>query len=228
MSLTFPRAMPLVGVGLQIFEPTQVGYETATAGGDTFGVVAGYPRWRAQWTLASTLTDVQSDQWRAFLASLKNGARSFFGYDVQRPFPRLYAKGFAGLVRAGGGAFDGSLTSWSQSIAADGQALVTLGGLPAGFLLSVGDYADLRWTTSGIQRRALVRSLEDAVADGSGIIAGVSVEPPIPAFVPGTAVAHLDNPSCVMRLDSSQTQVTEMDRRGRAGARIAALQDHHK
>jgi hypothetical protein len=228
MTIVFPRPMPSTGVGSQVFEPQQVAYETAEAGGDSYGIGAGFPRWQAQWSLASGISPRQSDDWRAFLASLKGSMRTFLGRDFERPFPRLYGQGFGGMSRAAGGAFDGSLTTWSQAMTGDGQALLSLTGLPAGFVLSQGDYADFRWLTGGVERRTLVRALVDATADGSGAISAVSVEPPVPTLTPGTAVAHLDNPACVMRLTSSQTQVSDMDRRRVAGATIVALQDLHK
>lgn len=224
MTITFPRAMPAAGAARQTFEPSRVDYETGTAGGRTYGVTAGFPRWRAEWTLGAGMGTLQSDEWRAFIASLKGASREFFGRDVERPYPRLYPNGFAGLSRAAGGSFDGTATSWSQTIAADAQCLLTLNGLPAGFQMSMGDYVDFRWTTSSQPRRALVRSLENATANGSGVLAGLSVEPAIPSVVPGGATANLANPECVMKLVAGQTQITEMDRRRVAGARVVALQ----
>lgn len=230
MTITFPRAMPLVGPGQQSMEPVQVGYQTPETGGALYGITAGNKRWRGEWTLAQAMQDIQSDEWRAWIDSLNGPTRRFYGQDYERPFPRLYKLGFGGLTRAGGGAFDGSLTSWSQTITtptdpSEAQALLTLNGLPAGFQLSVGDYCDFRWTTSGVARRSLVRSLENATANGSGVIANVSVSPPIPTVTPGGAVAHLDNPACVMRLKSDECSVTPMDRRRVVGAKIVAIQD---
>jgi hypothetical protein len=172
------------------------------------------------------MTALQSDAWRAFLASLNGANRTFLGHDYERPWPRLYPSGFSGLSRAGGGAFDGSLTAWSQTISADGQALARLEGLPAGFQLSMGDYVDFRWTTLTVARRHLVRALEDATADGAGVIAAVTVDPAIHSrVVPADAVAHLDQPCCVMRVISSQTSVAAMDALRVAGAHIVAVQD---
>lgn len=224
MSLTFPRSMPALGPARQVFEPQRVDYETATSGGRSYGVAAGLPRWRAEWTLANALTDVQSDEWRAFVASLKGAGREFYGRDVERPYPRAYRTGFGGLTRAGGGTFDGTATSWSQTIASDGQCLLTLNGLPASFQISMGDYVAFRWTTSSQPRRALVRALEAGTANGSGVLASLSVEPAIPSVVPGGAVAFLDNPECVMRLVTGETELSAMDRRRAVGGKIVALQ----
>jgi hypothetical protein len=226
MSIVFPRPMPATGAGQQLFEPKGVDFETAETGGAAFGISAGLPRWTAQWTLANGLGRADSDEWEAFIASLKGSQRSFLGKDYRRPFPKLYLDGFGGLSRAGGGAFDGSLTSWSQTIATDGQALLTLNGLPAGFTLSLGDYLDFRWTTLATPRRALVRMLEPATSNGAGVISGISVEPAVPVLVvPPAAVAHLDDPACVMRL-LPDTRISPVGRRQViAGSLIVARQD---
>lgn len=225
MALTFPRAMPSAGPAQQVFEPQRPNFETAEAGGALFGIAAGVKRWRGEWTLGRALSGTLSDEWRAFIGSLDGAARAFLGREFGRTFPRLYPNGFTGLTRAGGGAFDGSLTSWSQTITADSQALMTLNGLPAGFQVSIGDLIDFRWTTLSTARRHLVRAQEAATANGSGVIANLTVDPPIHVLVvPVDAVAHLDDPACVMRL-TSETEITAMDRRKVAGARIVAMQD---
>lgn len=225
MTISYPRDMPAAFAGQQHFEPEGVDFETAETGGASYGVSAGLPRWAGEWTLANGLSRAQSDECRAFVASLKGAQRSFLGRDHERPYPKLYRDGFTGMSRAGGGAFDGSLTSWSQTIGSDGQALVTMNGLPAGLQLSIGDYMDLRWETLTVPRRHLVRMLEAATADGSGVIAGVSVEPPIHVLVvPEDAVAHLDEPACVMRLLPA-TKIGAMSRRGAVGGTIVARQD---
>ncbi len=224
MTITFPRAMPVSGPGDQVFEPARVDFETLEAGGRVNSVAAGLPRWRAEWTLAGVLTQAQSDAWRAFLASLDGSQRTFLGFEYGRELPRGYPQGFAGLARAGGGGFDGTATSWSQAISGDGQATVTLNGLPAGFALGDGDYVDFRWTTGGVARRSLARSLVAVTASGGGV-AAFPVTPAVPALTPGDAVASLDHPACVMRLVTDQTKVTPMSRRRVIGASIVAVQD---
>lgn len=226
MALVFPLAMPSVGVGQQVFEPLDVNDISVTAGGGAYGVAVGLTRWKATWTLAQALSQAQSDAWRAVLAALDGPNRQFLGLEVGRSLPLNYPNGFTGLSRAGGGSFDGSFTGWSQSIASDGQALATFNGAPAGFAMKAGDYVDFRWTTSTLPRRHMVRLLEDATANGSGIISAVSVYMPIhPTVVPGSAVAHVDNAACIMRLDPANTSVTPMDRRRVAGATIVGIQD---
>ncbi|MDP3853149.1 hypothetical protein [Phenylobacterium sp.] len=224
MALTFPLAMPANWVGQQVFEPSRLDYASPETGGRFGGVTAGPPRWAAEWSVANAITDVTSDQVRAFVAALRGAQKRFYGKDVSRPYPRLYMGGFTGLLRAGGGSFDGSATTWSQSTGAGGQALLTLTNLPAALQLSIGDYVGHRWTTGSLARRGLTRLLESATTDGSGNVT-VAIEPAIPGLTPSDAVAYLDNPVCIMGLVPGETRLTDMDRRRRVGGRIVAVQE---
>lgn len=223
--ISFPRDMPATGVARQVFEPQRVDYGSPENGGRNGAMAAGFPLWLAEWTLGQGMGPALSDEWRGWLASLRGAGRQFYGRDVGRPYPKAYLTGFGGMTRAGGGAFDGSTLTWSQTIGSDGQALLDLTGLPAALQLGVGDYVGFRWETEGQPRRALVRALEAQAATGGGAINDLSVEPPATAVVPPTAVAYLNNPVCLMRLVTSGTKVTPMDRRRVAGATITALQD---
>jgi hypothetical protein len=54
----------------------------------------------------------------------------------------------------------------------------------------------------------------------------VTCEPPIPSAVPNTAVAHLDNPKCVMALVTDQSKLNGIDRSlGIRGGQIVGIQD---
>jgi len=219
-ALTFPRTMPAAGPAQQIFEPFQVNLRTAETGGALYSVNFGVKRWKAEWTLGKGMSADLSDEWRAFLASLSEAGRSFLGYDYARPSgSKLYPAGFAAL------SWDGDCDSWSTAISGDGLPMLSLAGLPAGLPISQGDYCGFRWETLGVERRHMVRFLEPATANGSGVISDIAIVPGvIGGLVPEDATAHLYEPRCVMRL-MQDTQVTAMDRRRVAGARIVALQD---
>lgn len=219
MAITFPLAMPNAGVGRQKFEIQRNDFVSPESSGRIGGVTAGSPLWTATWTLG-TVSEGRSDEWRAFVSLLRGSQRQFFGRDFARPRPRAYGP-LVGMTRATGGAFDGSVAIWA--IEGTGTAL-TLTGLPAGFLLSWGDYVSFRWTTGGLQRRALVRAMENRQADAYGSVS-VTVEPSVPNVVPSTAVAWLDQPDCLMRLITGQTDLGEIDRRRIAPAKISAIQD---
>ena len=95
-------------------------------------------------------------------------------------------------------------------------------------MLAPIDYVGFKWDADGsaagtYDRRALVRVLESAIAAADGS-ATVTIEPALPDWVPGSAVAHLDRPACLMKL-TSETQVADVDRRQRIkGTKIAGQQ----
>lgn len=224
MAITFPRAMPAASPGKETFELKRADFLSPEAGGRLGAMSNGTPLWYARWTLGNG-GQLASSEWRAFVDSLQGPKRLFIGKDFGRPFPLAYQDSeFQGLVRAGGGAFDGAASTWSRSEAADGQVQLQLTGLPTGFAFSFGDYVGFRWTTGGQARRAMVRLYDAAVANGSGV-AVLSIEPDVPEAVPVNAVAHLDEPGCLMRLIPSETQLGEKDRRLVVSGVVAGLQD---
>ena len=221
MALTFPRPMPLIGPSSQYFEIERVDAMSPTADGRIEGVTLGAPRWHGRWTLSDRLMRAQSDEWGAFFGSLRGQQRAFLAQDYDHLYPLSAPQGFGGLVRAGGGAFDGSATSWSVNADRD---VPTLSGLPAGFVLSLMDLVMWRWATGGVQRRSLHRIIEGGVTNGSGVVA-VTVEPPLPTLIPGGAVADMNRPNCVMKMDASQSKRGERTRANRVGGVIVGVQD---
>jgi hypothetical protein len=70
-----------------------------------------------------------------------------------------------------------------------------------------------------------VRVNVGGTADGSGIVT-VTVEPPIPSAVPGAAVAHIDQPGCVMALVGDQSSLGAVDPLySITGGQITGIQD---
>lgn len=211
------------------FDIQRVDYTAPEAGGRIGGVQAGFPLWLGTWTL-DTLGPDESDAIRAFGDRMRGQTRLFLGRDLLRPYPNAYPSGFAGMVRAGGGAFDGSATSWSETITADGDSQVELQGLPAAFEFNIGDYVGFHWvatetSVAGLTWNACVRLVEAATADGAGTVT-VTSEPPIPSAVPLTATAYLNEPGCVMRLVTDQTKLNAFGaRRAMQGGQIVGIQD---
>lgn len=220
MAITFPRAMPTAGVIQETFEIQRVDYLSPEASGRLGSISAGSPLWMSEWTLPTT-GQARADEWRAWVSSLRGSGRLFLGAEQHRPLPLAHqATGFSGMTRAGGGAFDGTATSWSVNGTRD---VVTLNGQPVGLTLSWGDYIGFKWTTTGQVRRALVRCVEPAVANGSGVIA-VTVEPPLPLLTSAGAVATLDRPDCLMKLIPSATKLGGKTRQQALNGSIQALQ----
>jgi hypothetical protein len=225
-----PIDPPTSGAAQQQFELQRVDYGSPEAGGRVAGVQAGVPLWQLVWTLGNVGV-TRSDAWRAFMSQIRGATRRFLGRDLGRPYPKAHLAGFAGMTRAGGGSFDGSASSWSETITADGDSQVTLNGLPASTLtLSQGDYIDFRYNATetavaGLPWHVPVRVVTGGTSNGSGVLT-VTCEPPIPSAVPNTAVAHLDNPKCVMALVSDQSKLNGIDRSlGIRGGQIVGIQD---
>lgn len=230
MTIVFPRPMPSSGVAQQEFDIQRVDFAAPTADGRVGGVQGGFPLWIATWTLGR-ISRVRGDEWTAWLDSLRGAQKRFLGRDFSRPYPLAYLEnGFAGMTRAGGGAFTGAATSWSQSIDGNGGARLTLNGLPNGLVLSWGDYVGLKWDANGsmagaYDRRTMARVVDPATAAVSGTVT-VGIEPPIPPWVNAGAVAHLDMPAAVMTLITDGTKRAPIDRRLTIqGTKISAVQD---
>jgi hypothetical protein len=216
---------------LQEFELQRVDHLAPEAGGRLGGVQAGEPLWMGVWSVARIGRD-RSDELRGWWIGQRGAIRRFHGRDFARPYPKAYPQGFAGMVRAAGGAFDGSATGWSEAIDADQDSRLTLQGLPAGLVLATGDYVGFRWLAAspevaGKQWRTMVRvSLGGgSVANGAGAIT-VTVEPSVPRVVPLQAVAFLDRPSCIMAKVSERSKLEAIDRRRAVrGGTIVGVQD---
>jgi hypothetical protein len=106
--------------------------------------------------------------------------------------PAAYPGGPLSGTKAVGGAFDGSaaLNSLSDRLAP------VIQGLPANFQFTEGDLIEFREST-------LVRSLHtiaaDVAANASGV-ATVGLHWPVPADITTSAVVHLEQPSCIMKV----------------------------
>lgn len=224
-----PLEMPTSGMSQQIFEPQRVDYAAPDASGRVGGVQAGFPLWLATWTIGAVGAR-KSDAFRAFMLQLRGATRRFLGRDLGRPYPLAHSAGFGGMVKAGGGAFTGDATSWSEAITADGDSQVTLRNLPVGLTLSQGDYVGFRWNATssdvaGLTWHAPVRVVTGGVADGAGNVT-VTSEPPLSPAIPAGAVAYLNSPACVMALVTDKSQLNAIDRRlAIGGGTIVGVQD---
>jgi hypothetical protein len=221
-----PVEMPTLYVSQQSFELQRVNYTAATADGRVGGVQAGFPLWSAIYTLGR-MPEENSDEWRAFISGQRGGIRRFIARDLARQYPRQYPDGFGDF-----GVFTGAASDWSQTIATDDDAELTLnlGAAAAGLILSPGDGIDLRYDATedaiaDLAWRAFVRVVEGATADGSGDIM-VTVEPPVPGAVPESATAHIDQPGCVMTIVADQTSFEPIDRLySIRGGQVVGVQD---
>lgn len=206
MTISFPRAMPAYGLATQNFELSRIDYMSPTVGAGIGAVTAGSPLWSGSWALADMASEDHTEEFRAWLTSLRGSQRTFYGADQRRPLPRAYMQ--SGLPDG----FSGDATTWAVTPDRDVLHL----GLPTDLELMTGDYVGFRWGTNG---RAKVRLLEGGLGS-----APVTVEPAVPTAVPSNAVAYLKNPVCIMRL-TPETEFGDMDVEGRMSGRISAIQD---
>lgn len=216
--MTLPTMPP--GVASEYFEPEWTDLTSPRNDGRVSGVTIGFPLWHGRWSLGQSISRRLSDEWRAFVASLRGQQLRFFGYEHGRQYPWAYPKGFVGTTRAGGGAFNGAASSWSINGDRDVAGLT---GLIANMDLRIGDMVMWRWETDGEPRRSLHRLLLDSTANGSGA-ASVTLTPPLPTLVPPSAIADFERPNCIMtRLP--ETKMGEKTRTLRVDGTIVAIQD---
>jgi hypothetical protein len=229
MILPYPETP--AGTARVRMEIQRIDFAAPEASGRQGGVQAGFPLWLARFEIDRVDPD-SADLWQAFFDRLRGRIRRFYAIDPKRRMPKLYRFGFAGLVRAGTAtAFTGAATSWSQSIDADGNALLTVNGLPAGYQISTGDLIGFRWDAAGagagnMMRRTMARAVLPATATVGGQ-AQMMIEPPLnTALVPAGAIAHFDNPACVMQLIPEESELGPIGSGGiLAGGSITAIQD---
>lgn len=168
MAITYPRDLPdsPMRVPKCRFTNEPIGGISRTAGGAvSFQETIGGSLWEALY-VTGPLNETNWSRWHAWWMSLRG--KSFKGYDPRRVWPLAYGPGVLNLTRAGGGAFDGTHT-----VTAVAGSTINLGNLPAGFVLTVGDYISFPY----LGGQNLVKVLETVTANGSGVISGVTIAP---------------------------------------------------
>ena len=147
------------------------------------------PRWMLE-ALTVPLNPADSLPLEAWLQSLSGSLRDFIWVDLRRRLPQAYPGGIGGMVRHGGGAFDGTAT-----VTAISETGVTLSGLPSTFELREGDAVGLEeGDTYGLHT-----ILEGAVAVAG--VASLTVDPFVKTNLFTTAAtARLVDPRLRMML----------------------------
>lgn len=160
--------------------------QSRTAGGKTYVKDMGSPLWHLV-AQSKLLSPNVLDVWRAKLKQFENGLFTFYGYPLSRTYPILYPRG----TWPTGGSFSGTSAAIS-SINANRKA-IAVSSLPAGFVLSVGDYVQIGTTD-------LHQVLETATASGGGVTPQFEVRPFIWTGVSSGAVSVF-KPHCLMAVD---------------------------
>lgn len=188
MALSFPRSLPsdfrVVGMS---FPPAPMLEVTPLRSGRQISKNLGPTLWRPRYESAP-LTPAQAGVVRALYDTLTS-VEEFYAYDLLREYPLAYAGGWGGLT-VGGNPFNGL---GSLADVASNNKEIDIVNLPAGFVLSPGDYLAFTFSTS---LRALHRVVAAKTANGSGEISDVEVRPHVR---PGWAVSadvSFYRPSC--------------------------------
>lgn len=192
--MTDPINLPDIGWREVIFDPIRPRDTNRMEGRRTEAQTFGTPYWIAQYK-ASLLGFEDFGKLDAFIMSAGDDGETFLGYDVFRPRPIAMNTGapLSG-VKAGGGAFNGTavLTTITDS------RTVIVGGLPAGFVLSQGDYIEFRMSPLV---RSLHRIMAAATATGAGVVTlkikyGLDTQ-----HFTTAAVVNFEKAACVMQID---------------------------
>jgi hypothetical protein len=142
----------------------------------------GMPLWTLR-AVTKVLSPNNLDAWRAKLASLENGLQAFWGYSMSRCYPIAYPHG----TWPTGAAFNGAAAL--GSINANRKA-ITLSGLPAGFVLSVGDYVSIAGDVHQV--------MEPATAAVDGATAEFEIRPHVWPGVATPKTVLVKQPACLM------------------------------
>jgi hypothetical protein len=128
------------------------------------------------------MTRFEASHPETMLDILRPAGRSFYAYDFRRPFPLLDPTGTV----------LGAATPTIASLPNTRE--LTIAGLPAGYMLSRGDY--LAFDYGAPARRALHRIVTGAVASGGGVTPALEVTPMIRTGALVGAAITLVRPAC--------------------------------
>ncbi|MEQ1407780.1 hypothetical protein ABK249_22935 [Neorhizobium sp. Rsf11] len=176
------------------FDPIQPRDTNQMEGRRTEAQTFGTPYWVARY-VAKPLLRTEYGVMDAFMMQAGDDGETFLAYDAFRPRPIAHDTGrpLSG-TRATGGAFNGQANL--QAIA--NSRTIVVSGLPAGFVLSPGDYVEVR-------KSALVRSLHRimaaATSDAGGVVT-LSIKYGLDTGIFHVAdTVHFEKPSCTMQID---------------------------
>lgn len=197
----FPADMPERDDGVMpfntaSFDPLYQQDRAPTLGSEIQVTNLGPDLWNMKFSTPSIYCD-DALEYLAWLHSLRGGARFFKAWHPLLKYPRNYPRGFDGLVRHSGGAFDGS-----AAISDFGEQLdtVTFEDLPHGLVFKRGDMFSYRFGS----RQYLHRIMAPVISDTLGH-ATVTIEPTLAlSFTTSPSViASFVKPWCLASYDPS-------------------------
>jgi hypothetical protein len=216
VTITYPRIFPITSFIIEStsFELVPMVNVQPNLFGASLYTDIGPALWQSHFK-SREITPLQLGDVRAWLDTLQNG-KTFFGYDALRLWPAAYplgANAFTWPVPAS--PFTCKLVTANPGL----PMTVVINDLPAGYVISVGDY--ISWSfldttvTPNVTRYSLHRFVEGATAVAPATSITLEVRPPIrPGFWPsGTPRANLASASCTMQVlpGTPSEQITSPD-----------------
>ncbi|WP_414461827.1 hypothetical protein [Hyphomicrobium sp. DY-1] len=202
ISTSFPAEMPERTDGVMpfnqaTFKPLYSVTKAPDRGGRQQVAELGTQLWQAQFSTPSMYFD-EAMEIQTVLESLAGGLNLLKIWHPLLKYPMSYPNGFDGLVRATGGAFDGTCVI---SDVDDDLATLTLTHLPNDFKIRLGDMISMPYEDTQI----LHRIIAPATANGSGIV-DIRVAPTLPvSFNPHVSPAvwaTFFKPWCLATIDA--------------------------
>jgi len=191
MALTFPLAaaefFDTLKVSQMTFDCPEQVQVARTGGGEILPANIGPRLWTGEVVLWQQRHSVVAPV-LAMISALREPGASFLAYDLTAPAPQSDPEGTALAT----------VTPLILALPSDARML-SLEGLPSGFVLTAGDYLGFSYGTNPV-RRALHRVVSGVVAGGTGQTAAFEVTPPRrPGAAINTAVS-LVKASCKARI----------------------------
>ena len=175
MAFTFPLPITqffnLLPIADIMFDAPEQMQESQTGKGEKMSFELAPQLWVGDVKFGA-MTVTESAQVSGLLDILRPAGRTFFAYDPRRRFPLTDPTG--------------SILGASAPVIASlpNAREMTISGLPAGYVLSIGDYLAFDYGTPA--RRALHQLVQGVVANGAGLTPVFEVSPMVR---PGAAVA---------------------------------------
>lgn len=191
-AITFPLSVLNFTFGLKVascdfWDPAQQEI-SGTRGGQILVADVGPQLWRGRVQLVPAYHD-DAAAVEAMLSRLQGPDAAFYTFDPRRIGPRSDPTGSAVA----------SSSPTIHTLAANNREM-RVQGLPAGYVLSVGDMIAFDYTVNSKTLRALHRLLTGATADGTGLTPLFEVTPAIRPGAATTTAVQLIRPACKARM----------------------------
>lgn len=187
MAITYPYSLAAFADRLLISSviwSVQRNDELSGAGdGRFFQAELAPPLWTGEVTLSIDRSD-NVKQAAALVRKLHGAQEAFFMFDPLSPYPQSDPKG---LVL-------GSANVQVNSVSTNRDA-ISLKGLPAGFVLTIGDKMQIAYGSNPV-RYAFLEFAETGAANGSGATGQLGVFPHVPVGVTTNLSVILKKPAC--------------------------------